>query len=66
MFRPSNPETIERRAAARKVERMDAKASRIERLRTLAERDGRDSIWAELLALELTPASALELEPELC
>lgn len=46
------PETIERRAAKRATERMSAKATRIERLRTLTEQHGPDSIWAELLELE--------------
>lgn len=44
------PETIARRAAKRAVEMTERKASMKDRLQALAERDGPESIWAELLA----------------
>ncbi len=44
------PETIARRAAKRVADRSASKASRIERLTALIERDGPDSIWTEMLA----------------
>ena len=44
------PETIARRAAKRTVDTAARRTSSTERLRALVERDGPDSIWAELLA----------------
>ncbi len=47
------PETIARRAAKRTADKSSSKAFRIERLKALAERDGPDSIWAEMLAEQI-------------
>ena len=44
------PETIARRAAKRVTETAARKQSTTDRLRALADRDGPDSIWTELLA----------------
>jgi hypothetical protein len=44
------PETIARRAAKRAAEIASRRASSRARLQALVERDGPDSIWAELLA----------------
>jgi hypothetical protein len=44
------PETIARRAAKRIADTAARKQSTTERLKALVERDGPDSIWAELLA----------------
>lgn len=46
------PATLQRRAAARTLGRAEAKAERMRRLHELSQRDGPDSIWAELLAIE--------------
>lgn len=47
------PETIARRAQHRAAERQAAKDIRVERLRQLTAQHGPDSIWAELLDIEM-------------
>lgn len=49
MFRPMKPETIERRRREHEQEQRERKAQLIADLRERVERDGPDSIWAELL-----------------
>lgn len=44
------PDTIARRAAKRVIDTATRRAASADRLRALAERDGPDSIWVELLA----------------
>lgn len=46
------PETIARRAAKRAADREQIRVARHARLRELIERDGPNSIWAEMLATE--------------
>jgi hypothetical protein len=49
MFRKPSAETIARRAAERAAERRALQAEQVEGLRALAELNGLDSMWAELL-----------------
>lgn len=44
------PETIARRANERTARNAERKAVRVARLTALVERDGADSVWAEMLA----------------
>jgi hypothetical protein len=46
------PETLARHAIERARTRAEAKVERMRRLAELSERDGPDSIWAELLSIE--------------
>src|SRR6185436_6035049 len=51
MFRPMKPETIERRRIEAIHERARRHAALLRDLREKAERDGPDSIWADMLAM---------------
>ena len=51
------PETIARRAAERVIETANRRACHAKSLAELAERDGPDSIWPELLAEHLAQLS---------
>lgn len=53
--------TSDRRAAKRAAERQAMRDVRIERLRALVEQHGRDSIWAELLDIEMELEMASEI-----
>lgn len=54
------PETIARRAVERAIETAARRASLARSLAELAERDGPDSIWPELLAEHLARLPAAE------
>ena len=53
MFRPMKPETIERRRVQAIQERHARMRDSLDRTKQLVERDGPDSIWAELYAEQL-------------
>lgn len=47
---PMKPETLARRAAKREADRAARRASLLERMAKLAQRDGPDSFWADYYA----------------
>jgi hypothetical protein len=68
--RVMKPETLARHTAARAAARAAAATERRRRLRELVRRDGADSIWAELLDIEMevlianaTDVLAAEVQP---
>lgn len=57
-WHPMKPETIERRRREHREEQARRRRELVEDLRRLTERDGPDSIWAELLEERLAADAA--------